>query len=49
MSDEDRVMLKSIAYGNPTSAGAEDCDSECHFQPQWCVRAAPRRRRAGKR
>ena len=46
VSDEDRVMLKSIAYGNPTSAGAEDCDSECHFQPQWC---APRRQRAARR
>jgi hypothetical protein len=40
VSDDDRVMLKSIAYGNPTSAGAEDCDSECNFTPQWC---APRR------
>ncbi len=40
VSDEDRIMLKSIAYGNPTSAGAEDCDTECNFQPQWCVRAA---------
>ena len=48
VSDEDRVMLKSIAYGNPTSAGAEDCnsESECNFTPQWCARAknAPRER-----
>ena len=42
VSDEDRVMLKSIAYGNPTSAGAEDCnsESECNFTPQWCARGA---------
>jgi len=44
VSDDDRVMLKSIAYGNPTSAGAEDCntESECNFVPQWCA-ASPKR------
>jgi 6-phosphofructokinase 1 len=40
VSDDDRVMLKSIAYGNPTSAGAEDCDAECNFTPQWCANHA---------
>jgi hypothetical protein len=42
VSDDDRVMLKSIAYGNPTSAGAEDCDAECNFTPQWCAASAAR-------
>lgn len=43
VSDDDRVLLKSIAYGNPTSAGAEDCDVDCTFDPRWCIRAGPRR------
>jgi len=38
VSDEDRVLLKSISYGNATSAGAEDCDADCNFTPRWCVR-----------
>jgi len=40
--DDDRVLLKSISYGDSTSAGAEDCNADCSFEPQWCVRAGPR-------
>jgi hypothetical protein len=35
VSDDDRVLLKSISYGNATSAGAEDCDADCNFTPRW--------------
>jgi hypothetical protein len=38
VSDDDRVLLKSISYGNATSAGAEDCDADCNFTPRWCAR-----------
>ena len=37
VSDDDRVLLKSISYGNATSAGAEDCDADCNFTPRWCA------------
>lgn len=46
VGDEDRVLLKSISFGTPASAGAEDCDSECRFTPRWCIRAGPRARLA---
>lgn len=42
VSDEDRVLLKSISYGDSSSAGAEDCNADCNFDPRWCVRAGPR-------
>lgn len=42
VSDLDRVLLKSISYGDAASAGAEDCNADCHFEPRWCVRAGPR-------
>lgn len=47
ISEDDRVLLKSIAFGHPTSAGAY-CDSVreedelCDFTPEWCTRAGPR-------
>jgi 6-phosphofructokinase 1 len=44
VSDEDRVLLKSISYGDATSSGAEDCNADCSFDPRWCVRAGPRAR-----
>ena len=41
VSDDDRVLLKSISYGNATSAGAEDCDADCNFTPRWSVPPTP--------
>lgn len=44
VSDDDKILLSAIAYGNPTSAGAsETCTIDgCDFLPQWCTRAGPR-------
>jgi len=46
VSEDDRVVLNSIAYGDPTSAGA-DCSAfdeqtrMCEFMPEWVKRAGP--------
>jgi len=41
IDDNDRVLLNSIAWGNPSSAGAH-CGETCDFMPEWCIRAGPR-------
>ncbi|KAG6557429.1 hypothetical protein Mapa_000698 [Marchantia paleacea] len=40
--DDDRVLLKTIKYANPTSSGAECFDEDCNFHHQWVPRAGPR-------
>ncbi|CAM6095895.1 unnamed protein product [Calypogeia fissa] len=40
--DDDRVLLKTIKYANPTSSGAECVDKDCNFIHQWVARAGPR-------
>ncbi|KAL3701403.1 hypothetical protein R1sor_019425 [Riccia sorocarpa] len=40
--DDDRVLLKTIKYVNPTSSGAECLDEDCNFIHQWVIRAGPR-------
>ncbi|KAL3684843.1 hypothetical protein R1sor_002865 [Riccia sorocarpa] len=41
--DDDRVLLKTVHYGNPTSAGIEfDEGGEWQFKPLWSQRAGPR-------
>ncbi|KAL2649522.1 hypothetical protein R1flu_017650 [Riccia fluitans] len=40
--EDDRVLLKTIKYANPTSSGAECFDENCSFIHQWVIRAGPR-------
>lgn len=40
--EDDRVLLKTIKYASPASAGAECVDRDCNFQHQWVARAGPR-------
>ncbi|KAG0597842.1 hypothetical protein M758_12G024500 [Ceratodon purpureus] len=40
--EDDRVLLKTIKYASPGSAGAECVDRDCNFQHQWVARAGPR-------
>jgi len=40
--EDDRVLLKTIKYASPASAGAECVDRNCNFQNQWVSRAGPR-------
>ncbi|KAL2653010.1 hypothetical protein R1flu_021138 [Riccia fluitans] len=41
--DEDRVLLKVVHYGNPTSVGIEfEEGGEWQFKPLWTQRAGPR-------
>eukprot|EP00897_Mesotaenium_endlicherianum_P000584 jgi/Mesen1/10526/ME000083S10030 len=41
--DNDKVLLKTIKYSHPMTAGAE-CADDCDFQHHWLVRAGPRPR-----
>ncbi|KAG0623473.1 hypothetical protein M758_3G177000 [Ceratodon purpureus] len=40
--EDDRVLLKTIKYASPASAGAECVDRDCNFHHQWVARAGPR-------
>ncbi|XP_052725579.1 ATP-dependent 6-phosphofructokinase 5, chloroplastic isoform X1 [Vigna angularis] len=42
INDNDRVLLKTIHYSSPTSAGAECIDPGCNWVEQWVHRAGPR-------
>ncbi|CAL0311864.1 unnamed protein product [Lupinus luteus] len=42
INDNDRVLLKTIYYSSPTSAGAECIDPGCNWVEQWVHRAGPR-------
>lgn len=45
ISQDDRVLLNSIAFGDPQSAGAScypEDDVLCNYTPEWCIRAGPR-------
>jgi 6-phosphofructokinase 1 len=52
VSELDRVLLKSMAFGSPDSLSAEcdaTCDDDgepvcdvCAFEPEFCIRAGPR-------
>ncbi|KAK9949428.1 hypothetical protein M0R45_004950 [Rubus argutus] len=42
INNNDRVLLKTIYYSSPTSAGAECIDPNCTWVEQWVHRAGPR-------
>ncbi|KAF4350418.1 hypothetical protein F8388_004666 [Cannabis sativa] len=42
INNNDRVLLKTIYYSSPTSAGAECIDPDCTWVEQWVHRAGPR-------
>ncbi|KAG5529570.1 hypothetical protein RHGRI_030082 [Rhododendron griersonianum] len=42
INNNDRVLLKTIRYTSPTSAGAECIDPDCTWVEQWVHRAGPR-------
>ncbi|KAI8536384.1 hypothetical protein RHMOL_Rhmol10G0252900 [Rhododendron molle] len=42
VNNNDRVLLKTIRYTSPTSAGAECIDPDCTWVEQWVHRAGPR-------
>ncbi|XP_049372284.1 ATP-dependent 6-phosphofructokinase 5, chloroplastic [Solanum verrucosum] len=42
INNNDRVLLKTINYSSPTSAGAECIDPDCTWVEQWVHRAGPR-------
>ncbi|CAH9094975.1 unnamed protein product [Cuscuta epithymum] len=42
VNNNDRVLLKTIYYSSPTSAGAECIDPCCTWVEQWVHRAGPR-------
>ncbi|KAI4314405.1 hypothetical protein L6164_027318 [Bauhinia variegata] len=42
INNNDRVLLKTIYYSSPTSAGAECIDPGCTWVEQWVHRAGPR-------
>ncbi|KAI4328148.1 hypothetical protein L6164_020529 [Bauhinia variegata] len=42
INNNDRVLLKTIYYSSPTSAGAECIDPGCNWVEQWAHRAGPR-------
>ncbi|OIV93715.1 hypothetical protein TanjilG_16566 [Lupinus angustifolius] len=42
INNNDRVLLKTIHYSSPTSAGAECIDPNCTWVEQWVHRAGPR-------
>jgi len=42
INNNDRVLLKTIRYTSPTSAGAECIDPNCTWVEQWVHRAGPR-------
>ncbi|XP_027921497.1 ATP-dependent 6-phosphofructokinase 5, chloroplastic-like [Vigna unguiculata] len=42
INNNDRVLLKTIYYSSPTSAGAECLDPDCTWVEQWVHRAGPR-------
>ncbi|XP_019182840.1 PREDICTED: ATP-dependent 6-phosphofructokinase 5, chloroplastic [Ipomoea nil] len=42
INNDDRVLLKTIYYSSPTSAGAECIDPSCTWVEQWVHRAGPR-------
>lgn len=42
VNEDDRVLLKTIKYASPASAGAECVDRDCNFHHQWVARAGPR-------
>lgn len=42
--EDDRVLLKTIKYASPASAGAECVDRDCNFHHQWVARAGPRQK-----
>ncbi|KAL2347398.1 hypothetical protein Fmac_001398 [Flemingia macrophylla] len=44
INDNDRVLLKTIYYSSPTSAGAECIDPGCNWVEQWVHRAGPRKK-----
>ncbi|KAJ1399532.1 Pyrophosphate-dependent phosphofructokinase [Sesbania bispinosa] len=44
INDNDRVLLKTIYYSSPTSAGAECIDPGCNWVEQWVHRAGPRQK-----
>ncbi|KAK7407209.1 hypothetical protein VNO78_08927 [Psophocarpus tetragonolobus] len=44
INDNDRVLLKTIYYSSPTSAGAECIDPNCNWVEQWIHRAGPRQK-----
>ncbi|KAJ4964299.1 hypothetical protein NE237_024238 [Protea cynaroides] len=42
INNNDKVLLKTIHYSSPTSAGAECIDPSCTWVEQWVHRAGPR-------
>nr|KYP42442.1 hypothetical protein KK1_036131 [Cajanus cajan] len=42
INNNDRVLLKTIYYSSPTSAGAECIGPDCTWVEQWVHRAGPR-------